>query len=93
MLIPSQTQPVAAFFAASEDKINTSLISAHQYRDWQLDVHPIIVYRMSGRPRAIDKAAMALGNDDVIALVQNTQFEYRQTERRLKDLGVELTAA
>lgn len=93
ILIPATRQPVAAFFAASEDKVHTSLISAHQYREWGLAVHPLIVYRLPSHSRAIDKAAMSLGNDDVIPLVENTRFEYAQTERRLEQLGVELVSS
>jgi Domain of unknown function DUF1828 len=88
--IPSRERPVVAFFAASEEKVNTSLVSAHQYRDWGLNLHPIIVFRLPNRSRVIDKASMVLGNADVIPIVQDTRFEYAQTERRLDQLGVEL---
>ncbi|MDJ0767136.1 MAG: DUF1828 domain-containing protein [Ilumatobacter sp.] len=92
--IPSERAPVAAFFAASDDKINQTVIIADQYRDWSLDLQPLILHR-NLRSRAIDRAAFRLGNENVVSLPvdQQTRFVMRAAERRLEELGVELAAA
>ena len=92
--VPSNSTGVAAFFAAADEKVERSLNSALQYREWGIDVHPLIVHQRGPSSRAIARAQTALGGADVIEVDERSStFAYREAERRLRDLGVELQPA
>jgi hypothetical protein len=93
LLIPGNAEPVATFFAASVETIDRSLVNARQFRHWDIDVHPVILHRLSSsgsQARAVSKASTVLGNDDVVRVDPSETFAYRRFDRRLEQLGVDL---
>jgi len=90
--MPSTLQPVVAFFAGSTSKADHSIISIHQYRDWQLDVKPMFAHNGVLGSETLYRATLALGGEDALVKVDEnaTETGYLGLRRTLVGLGVEL---
>lgn len=89
LYLPAQ-QPVVTFFVGSSQKADRSMSTVAQYRDWRLNVKPVLAHNGNLNSDTVFRAQMLLGDETAVVRVDERapQTGYLSLRRVLAETGV-----